>query len=146
MIEYDGKVYLSAYAVTLSDSGIYDSYRGEIWDILDYVFRKDQNDVSDDVVLSMLKDQYTATLLVCDPDEGTPHTFYSVKSSFGGPLSLNAEGKLEWDVQSLVSAYFSPMTSSFTIGGTCRVYRYTFDENGALKSRTDTNETANFRR
>ena len=146
MIEYDGKVYLSAYAVTLSDSGIYDSYRGEIRDILDYVFRKDQNDVSDDVVLSMLKDQYTATLLVCDPDEGTPHTFYSVKSSLGGPLSLNAEGKLEWDVQSLVSAYFSPMTSSFTIGGTCRVYRYTFDENGALKSRTDTNETANFRR
>jgi hypothetical protein len=49
-------------------------------------------------------------------------------------------------VESIDSTFFSPATSSFTIGGTCRVYRYTFGEGGALVSQTKTDETTIYRR
>ena len=57
-----------------------------------------------------------------------------------------AIGNLLWDVESITSTFFSPATSSFTIGGTSYVFRYTFDTSGMLISQEKTGEVVNYRR
>ena len=94
----------------------------------------------------VVRDNYTAVLLVCDPAGGIPKTFYSVNGSLGGKLSVNDAGFLEWDAGSIVSAFYSPATSAFTIGGTCKIFRCTFDAEGLLIGQTDTGETEAYRR
>ena len=94
----------------------------------------------------MVRDNYTAVLLLCDPEGGAPETFYSVKGSLGGKLTVNDAGELAWDVESVVNTFFSPATSSFTIGGTCQLFRYTFDAAGTLLHQEDTGETVPYRR
>ena len=93
-----------------------------------------------------VRDNYTAVLLLCEPDGGAPETFYSVKGSLGAELSVTEADELEWNVQSVVSTFFSPLTSSFTIGGTCEVYRYAFDPRGRLIRCEDTGDQVAYRR
>ncbi|MBR5428184.1 MAG: hypothetical protein IK118_07540, partial [Clostridia bacterium] len=145
MIEFEGQVYLSAYAVPKQrDEG----GRHEIANVLDYVFSKGEEgwDITSEELTPLVRDNYTAILLVCDPEGGAPKTFYSVKGSLGGKLSVNDAGRLEWDVESITSTFFSPATSSFTIGGSCKVFRYTFDTTGELAERKDTGDTVPYRR
>ncbi len=145
MIEFSGQVYLSAYAVPLQDD---EGGRHEIADVLDYIFAKGESgwNITSEELTPIVRDNYTAVLLICDPAGGTPKTFYSVQGSLGGKLAVNGAGQLEWDVKSIASTFFSPATSSFTIGGTCNVFRYTFDVEGALIGQADTGETEAYRR
>ena len=94
----------------------------------------------------MIRDNYTAVLLLCDPQGGAPETFYSVKGSLGAGLTVNDAGELVWEVESVANTFFSPATNSFTIGGTSQVFRYTFDAAGTLLSQEDTGETVPYRR
>lgn len=143
MIEFGGRVYLSAYAVPKqTDEG----GRYEIADILVYLFNMENWEISGEELTTMVRDNYTAVLLLCDPEGGAPETFYSVKGSMGGKLTVNDAGELSWDVESIVNTFFSPATSSFTIGGTCQVFCYTFDDDGTLLSQEDTGETVPYRR
>ena len=143
MAEYGGQVYLSAYAVPKqTDEG----GRHEIANILDYVFQKENWEISSDELTPLVRDNYTAVLLLCGPAGGAPQTFYAAEGSLGGRLTVNEDGLLQWDVESVYSAFFSPATSSFTIGGTCRVFRYTFGEDGRLLRQEDTGETTPYRR
>ena len=73
-------------------------------------------------------------------------TLCFVKCYLGGKLAVNDAGELIWDVESVADTFFSPMTSSFSIGGTCQVFRYTFDASGALLGQEDTGETTAYRR
>lgn len=139
MTEYYGKIYFSAYAVPANNG--YD-----IEPVLKYIFDNDKMDITDEELTPLVRDNYTAMLLVCDSDNGVPEEFYSVKGSLGGNLEINSNGQLIWDVESIVTTFFSPMTSSFTIGGTGYVFRYTFDNTGALVSQEDTGESVVFRR
>lgn len=143
MIEFGGRVYLSAYAVPKQTDG---GGRHEIANILEYLFRKGIMEISSEELTPMVRDNYTAVLLLCDPEGGAPETFYSVKGSLGGKLTVNDAGELVWDVESIANTFFSPATSSFTIGGNCQVFRYTFDAAGALLSREDTGETVPYHR
>ena len=145
MAEYEGQVFLSAYAVPeLKDEG----GRHEIAAILDYVFSEEgwRWDISSEELTPVVRNNYTAMLLICDPESGTPKTFYSVKGSLGGDLSVNTPGQLEWDVESITTTFFSPATSSFSIGGNCTVFRYTFDAEGNLTGQTDTGNQVPYRR
>lgn len=143
MAEFGGRIYLSAYAVPRqSDAG----GRHEIADILSGMFEKGNRNVSDEELTALVRGNYTAVLLLCDPEGGAPQTFYTVRGSLGGFLAADDAGHLVWEVQSVVSTFFSPFTSSFTIGGTCRVYRYTFAPSGALLGQEDTGETVPYRR
>ncbi len=146
MTEFNGKIYLSAYSVPKRGEEESAGGRYEIAAILDYLFGNDIWEISSEELTPMVRENYTALLLICDPDGGMPQEFYSVKGSLGGPLSCDASGNLQWDVESIVSTYFSPATSSFTIGGTSEVYRYTYDKNGALMSQEQTGETVHYRR
>ncbi|MBO7361588.1 MAG: hypothetical protein J6V48_10715, partial [Clostridia bacterium] len=155
MIEFGGRVCLSAYAVPKQKDG---GGRHEIADILHYLFQEkflpsisednkaDYTEYTPEELTSMLRDNYTAVLLLCDADGGVPHAFYSVKGSLGGKLAVNGEGQLEWETESFVDSIYSPFTSSFTIMGRCRVFRYTFDTSGRLLSQTDTGEIVTYRR
>lgn len=143
MIEFGNRVYLSAYAVPKQTGG---GGRYEIANILDYVFEKKNWEISGEELTPLVRDNYTAVLLLCDPEGGAPRTFYSVKGSLGGALRVNGAGELIWDVESVADTFFSPATSSFTIGGTCQVFRYAFDTAGNLLRQEDTGETVPYRR
>ena len=135
LTEFEGQVYLSAYAVPLqTDEG----GRHEIGNILDYIFSNEKWGISSEELTPLVRDNYTAVLFVCDPEGGSPKTLWSVKGSLGGKLNVNDANLLEWNVESVTSAFFSPATSSFTIGGTCRVFRCTFNAEGSLTGQTDT--------
>ncbi|MBO5228307.1 MAG: hypothetical protein J6B39_04870, partial [Lachnospiraceae bacterium] len=139
MIEYCGKIYFSAYAVPMNNG--YD-----IEPVLKYIFDNDKMDITDEELTPLVRDNYTAMLLVCDADDGAPEEFYSVKGSLGGNLEINGSGQLMWDVESIVTTFFSPATSSFTVGGTSCIFRYTFDNTGVLVNQEDTGESVVFRR
>ena len=158
MAEFGGKLYISAYSVPRQEDA---GGRNEIANILKFCFEKSQDYAeraaregiearTEDIVSSeeltpVVRDNYTAVLLVCDPDTGKPATFYSVKGARGDKLTVAGE-RLDWDVNSITSAIFSPGTSSFTIAGTCKVRRYSFDTEGALLWQADTGKTDSFRR
>ncbi len=142
MAEFEGRVYLSAYAVPKqTDEG----GRHEIANILDYVFSKENWEISSEELTPIVRENYTAVLLLCDPDGGEPKTFYSVKGSLGGAITVE-EDQLKWNVESVVSASFSPYTSSFSVCGGCSVYRYSFDKLGILTGYEDTGEATLYSR
>ena len=153
LIEFGGCVYLSAYAVPKQQK--YDVYgygsHGEVADILNYLFSKRQGDdempeISSEELTPMLRENYTALLLVCDPEGGEPETFVSVKGALGSALSINGSGELVWAVESFESSFFSPTTNSFSIGATCRVFDYTFGADGVFAGVKDTGEDTLFTR
>ncbi len=143
MVEFGGQIYLSAYSVPKqTDPG----GRSEIADLLRklYSIPESWNTPSEELT-ALVRENYTAVLLICDPDGGAPETFYSVKGSLGGDLHANGD-RLEWNVKSVTSTFFSPLTNSFTIGGICRIFRYTFGTDGTLIGQEDTGETEPYRR
>ena len=106
MAELGGKVYVSGYAVPKTD--IDDGYGGrqEIADILKYIFEEKDMEIENAELTRMLRENYTAVLLVCDTGTGVPQEFYSVRGSLGADLTITEadrkypEGLLEWDVES----------------------------------------------
>ena len=147
MIEYNGNIYLSAYSVPkLADEDQSAGGRYEIAAVLNYLYDNGILEISSEELTPLVRDNYTAMLLVCDPAAGTPQEFYSVKGSLGGKLSLSDSGMLLWDVESITTTFYSPVTSSFSIGGTSYVFRYTFDTIGELVSQEKTGEVVDYRR
>ncbi|MDE7362145.1 MAG: hypothetical protein K2N38_09455 [Oscillospiraceae bacterium] len=142
MAEFEGNVYLSAYSVPKQTG---EGWRNEIADIQDYLFNRDNWDISSEELTPIVRDNYTAVLLLCDPAGGEPKNFYSVKGSLGGALAVEND-QLKWNVESIASTFFSPATSAFSIGGNCLVYRYSFDESGTLAGCEDTGEIAHYAR
>ncbi len=139
MIEFNGNVYLSTYAFPKSENDY------ELSSVTKYLFDNDFR-ISGEELTSMVRDNYTAMLLVCEPDTGTPQEFYSVKGSFGGKLSVSNTGELLWNVESIAGVGFSPYTSAFSFAGSSYVYQYTFNGCGLLLSQEKTGEIANFNR
>ena len=147
MIEFGGNVYLSAYAVPkLPDESDNAGGRYEIARVLNYLFDNNIWEISSDELTPMVRDNYTALLLICDPKSGTPLEFYSTEGSLGGKLAVSEDGQLLWDVESIVSTHFSPATSAFTIGGSCEVFRYAFGSDGVLLSQEKTGEVTPYHR
>lgn len=142
MAEFEGNVYLSAYAVPKQ---IDEGGRHEIANILDYVFNRDNCVISSEELTPIVRDNYTAVLLLCDPIGGEPRNFYSVKGSLGGALFVEND-QLKWNTERIVSTFFSPATSSFSIGGNSLVYRYSFDSSGVLTGYEDTGEITYYAR
>ncbi len=147
MIEFDGKVYLSGYAVPrLADEDQSAGSRHEIAAVLNHLFEHNIWEISSEELTPLVRENYTAVLLVCEPAAGTPQEFYSVQGSLGGRLSISEANMLLWDVESITTTFYSPATSSFSIGGTSYVFRYTFDDTGALIGQEKTGEVVNYRR
>jgi len=144
MAEFAGKLYLSAYCVPKPPEGAQGS-RHEIAGVLDEIFARPSWEIEGEELTALLRDHYTAVLLVCDPQTGTPQTFYSVQGSLGGALHTEGEALL-WDVESFSDACFSPATSAFSIAGTCQVFRCSFDRAGNLLGQEKTGEAVPYYR
>lgn len=141
MLEFGGEIYLSAYAVPRTDTT---GARREIDHILDYAHAQSLEDGAD--LTEMTRNNYTAILLRCDPSTGIPQEFFSVQGALGADLKFSETGELIWEVEVITDAYWSPCTSSFSIGGTCCVYRYDFALDGRLTRAEQTFELVSFRR
>lgn len=147
MLEYNGKIYLSGYSIpTPANAEKYIGKRYEIGTILNYIFDNQRYDISPDELTPLVRNNYTAMLLVCDPIVGTPQEFYSVAGSLGSTLSLNEAGLLRWNTECITTTFFSIATNSFNIGGTSYIFRYTFDAEGKLIRQEKTGETVDYRR
>lgn len=146
MAEYSGNVYLSAYAVPLSPDAESTGSRSDIAGILDVVFAREDFSISNKELTKLVREHFTAVLLICDPESGEPQKFFSVKGSLGGTLASDEYGNLLWNVERISDTYLSMATSSFTIGGASHIYRYTFDRSGKILSQEKTGEVADFRR
>lgn len=141
MIEYNGNIYLSAYAVPkLADEEQNAGGRHEIAAVLNYLFDNNIWEISSEELTPLIRDNYTAMLLICDPASGTPQEFYSVEGSLGGGLSLNDSGMLLWNVESITTTSYLPTTNAYTFRGTSYVFRYSFDSAGELVSQEKTDE------
>ena len=143
MIEFENKIYLSAYAIPRYGN---EEYQREIDKILEYIYNDKISDFFGEELTNIVKENYTAILLVCDPKSGKPQEFYSVKGSLGGKLALSDSGELLWDVERITRTFYSPFTSSFSIGGDCYVFRYTFDSSGLIVNQEKTGEITAFRK
>ena len=148
MIEWAGKVYISAYAVPEQPrTGPYYSNRQEIQPILDYVFGQKIGTISNEELTPMVRDLYTAVLLVCDPAKGGKmETFYTIRGSLGADLFISDDGRLIWETESITDTFFSIATSAYTIAGNCYVYQYAFDDTGVLYSKGKTDRVTNYYR
>ncbi|MGN1125934.1 MAG: hypothetical protein ACI4RI_00700 [Ruminococcus sp.] len=114
MVEFNGKLYLSATA------------------------RSGYSNINE------IKEGYTSVLLVCDYDSGRPKEFYSAKCSFAGKLFVNNNRELKWSIDSIISAEYSPYTSSYSVAGEKRTKTYTFDKTGVLLYETRSNKIERF--
>lgn len=91
----------------------------------------------------LLQGNYTALLMRCDADAGTPRAFYTVPGGIGGSLAREADGSLIWAVEQITDSRFDvgPLPE-----GTANVqavgfrHNYRFDPQGALVSREITDE------
>lgn len=147
MIEWGGKVYVSAYATPKPGEDASYGVRGEIDGILDYIFNLDGWDISSEELTTMVRDNYAAVLLVCDPKEGGKiQVFYTIPGSLGADLIISDDGRLIWETESITTTYFSPATSAATILGACHIYQYAFDGDGVLVGRGKTDEKTYFYR
>lgn len=147
MFDYNGKIYLSAYSVPkLGEGEATAGGRYDIAGVLNPIFEQEDFDISNEELTKRVRANFTAVLLVCNPESGVPGEFYSVEGSLGSKLSKDEKGQLVWKVERIIDTFLSMMTSSFTIGGACNVYEYTFDQNGTLVSQVKTEEVTPFRR
>ena len=93
----------------------------------------------------MVRDNYTAMLLVCEPNAGKPQEYYSVNGSLGGKLSVSDTGNLLWDVEALPPHSSLPQQVPSQLAAQA-MYQIHFDTSGMLISQEKTGEVVNYRR
>ncbi len=140
--EYKGEMYFAGYRYKKYESMF---RRGEINEVLENIFNKQKNgeEVTEEYVLSLLKNNYEAILFKYDKDLDGLKIIETVEEALSQDI-LVEDGKLVWELASFVWAYFSPATSSFTIGGICDIYNYVLDNGEYYIVKTD--ETVLYRR
>ncbi len=145
IIEYNDKIFLSTYLVPKEINKSTDS--GEVRYAETYYIRNltlglpNQTNLTD-----IFRENYSASLLICDDMDGTPQTFYTINGAIGSSLRINASNELIWEVENIANVKLSIATSSFTYGGITEVYEYKFDSTLKLKDIKDKNEDKVFRR
>lgn len=151
MIEYNDKLYLSAYSVPKlkegeSDAGGRYEIAGILNDYDDYIKEYLRNNPQnlgikdDEKLLQIAKDHYTAILLECDAASGAPNVFYTVGGSLGGDLYLDNSGNLIWETESITEMFYSGWTSSFSLIFSCLNFNYTFNSDGKLVGQEKTDK------
>lgn len=91
---------------------------------------------------SLFREQFTAVLLICEPDSGTPKEFHSVPGSLGDEVYLN-NGSVCWFTKDIISGEYS--AEPFEIDGevwgstnphytaVCRFYANIFNKDGSFQ-------------
>ncbi len=146
MKEVNKKLYISGYYVPTPA----ESYgRPEIDGVLAAYEHTSGTDLTDhgpdEQLTRMVRDNYTAFLIQCDPADGDIDAMYTVDGALGAELDGSGDG-ITWNIEEVAGTYYSPATSSFTIGGASYVFRYHFDGNGTFVSMEETDTMREYRR
>lgn len=137
--EYDGIVYISGYATPKAPRSIVNYGRRDTFllrmELGDGVIRSDED------LLSMFRDNFTAVLLVCEPDSGTPKEFYSVAGSLGDEVYVTGDSVCWFTKDIIDSSYsadfqfddFGVTTTNSKLAILCRFYANIFNPDGTFK-------------
>ena len=148
----DGKLYVSGYLSRKAKGQ--GGYRGEVEAVLETLFAETSGRdaaVSSDELTQMVCAGYEAVLLTAElPEETLPlarlyKTLCSRAGCLGGRLSPAEEGGICWDIEEPCGLFFSPATSSFTIGGKCRILCFEY-QSELVQSLMLTDRTGTYRR
>ena len=147
MVEYKGLVYLSGRIIP--------QYNGaNKKDILDhYIERFGETRCTNEELTQFFRDQYTAVLLICNPNSGEPMQFYTVPGASGSSLEVK-NNKLSWDVTRYTDAEhigrtFEDARSCYQAGGgfgliRADVWQYVFTPYGQVAGEKDTGKSVEF--
>ena len=142
-----GRVYISAYAVQITGEGKGETaalINGLHESLMSMMTPTTYGIIHDSPELTrLIRDKYTAVLFICGED-AVPEAFFSVKGSLGGELTVNDDGRIEWETDSIVGSGYSAETSAFTITEVCTVFRHTFGADGKLQKSVDTGKVISF--
>lgn len=142
ILERDGTLYISAYFCPAYEKKAYSTNRDEVQDIIKWGYERiaaappsedgSFPDLSDEVT-PMVQARYTAVLLrtpvLLSGLRHQPEHFKTIRTragSLGGPLGVNDQGEVTWEIEEITRVIYSPATSFATLYGTCRVIQYFF--------------------
>ena len=137
--ESNGTVYISGYSTPKAPDKIRAYFQRDIFELkqelADGVVR------SDEELLSMFRNNFTAVLLVCEPDSGAPKEFYSVAGSLGDEVYVTGNSVC-WFTKDIIDSSYSADVQFGEYGVTttnpksailCRFYANTFNPDGTFK-------------
>ncbi len=137
IIEYSGKIYVSAY--------YYPEQADELWS----QWRKENMYVTDTEktpeLLDIVKARHVAILMTVDFDKGICDIVHSFSGALGAELAVDDSGELLWDTELIIGAFYMPFYSGrppLHIGA--NVFRYRFNSKGTLIDVNDTGYSSSF--
>lgn len=143
LCEYNGTVYISGYATPKSPEKFRNYRMRNLYALIDKMHDTSfhTRDFTDEELLALFREQFTAVLLVCEPDSGTPQEFYSVAGSLGDEVYVT-DGSVCWFTKDIIDSSYSADVDIDEFGYTvtnqnfavlCRFYANTFHTNGSFK-------------
>ncbi len=137
--EFDGNLYISAYTTPKTEEDY-----SELFSII--MDHEDLIDMPETGLTKLVRDNYQAVLLICDPEGGTPQQFYAVPGNLAGELKADENNRLIWQTEDIQAVGYSPATSAFSFYGTSELFEYAFSPDGVLESCTETDKQTYFRK
>lgn len=138
--EYNGTVYVSGHITEKAPRRIVDYGKREV-----FILRSELADGkprSDEELLDLFRNNFTAVLLVCEPDSGTPKEFYSVAGSLGDEVYVS-NGSVCWFTKDIIASSYSAKsiqidssgvtTTNPKLAALCRFYANIFNTDGSFK-------------
>jgi len=146
--EHNGTVYISGYATPKAPEDYGNYLMRDLYSLRDKLHSFENRDkyitnsFTKEELLAMFREQFTAVLLVCGPDAGTPQEFYSVAGSLGDEVYV-AGGSVCWFTKDIIDSSYSATIDVDSMGGVtttnpeftvlCRFYANIFNPDGTFK-------------
>ncbi len=146
--EHNGTIYISGYATPKAPEDYGNYLMRDLYSLRDKLHSFENRDkyinnsFTKEELLSMFREQFTAVLLVCGPDAGTPQEFYSVAGSLGDEVYV-AGGSVCWFTKDIIDSSYSATIKVDSMGGVtttnpeftilCRFYANIFTPDGSFK-------------
>jgi len=129
---YNNKLYISGYYSPVIEGEW--GGRNDIAALLNYITEKGwESEIDKEELTEIARKNFTAVLLVCDPETLVPESFYEISGASGLDLTADENG-LVWNAADIADVIFSPMTDSFTFESNGYIYEHQFDEYGFVGS------------
>lgn len=137
--EVGGNVYISSYVVPekTADFAFCNTYMPES---AKSKLTKSEISISDEEILAKAKENYTAMLLICDPESGKVNEFYSVDGAIGAKIGVTERGEIVWDVKNIGEISVRNYFERYEMSAACSVSRYIISGNGEVSSVENTNK------
>lgn len=146
--EHNGTVYISGYATPKAPNDYRNYLMRDLYSLrikLSSFEHRDKyihNSFTKEELLAMFREHFTAVLLVCGPDAGTPQEFYSVAGSLGDEVYVTGDSVC-WFTKDIIDSSFSATIEVDSMGGVtttdekyailCRFYANIFNADGTFK-------------